>query len=231
VSRLGAVVGLPIERTILRLQASAFDRPAQQWIEIAGASGARAEALAQTLLSRGATALISVGIAGGLDPRLRPGALVIASEVADPEGARIPTHNAWCERLSALLRTCNARVAPIAGVDYMASSPHQKADLYRKTSAAAVDMESHGVARAAARQAVPFLVLRAVADPADRGLPTSITAGLGANGTIQPLATVAALAARPQELPGLLSVAGNTIAALLSLWRAIRVAGNALGPP
>jgi len=230
-SRLGAVVGLPIERTVLRLQSPAFDKPPGHWIEVAGASGARAEACAQRLLSRGATALISVGIAGGLDPQCRSGALVLASEVVDPAGVRVPTDGEWCRRLSDALRALQVRVAPLAGTDNMASSPHQKADLYRKTGAAAVDMESHGVARAAIRQAVPFVVLRAVADPADRGLPASVTAGLGPDGAVRPFATAAALAAHPQELPGLLSVAGSTVAALLSLWRAIRAAGPALGPP
>ncbi len=230
-SRLGAVVGLSIERTILRWRSSAFDQPPESWIEVAGANAARAEALAQALLSRGANALISIGIAGGLDPDCRPGVVVVATAVTEPGGLSIPTHDDWRTRVAAALNTRDVRVAPIAGIDFMATSPHQKADLFRKTSAAAVDMESHGVARAAARQSVPFLALRVIADPASRALPASVAAGLGSDGAVQPLATAAAVLAHPGEIGALLSVTANTATALYNLWQAVRLAGPALRSP
>ncbi len=228
-SRLAAVVGLTVERTILR-RSSAFDRPASQWIATAGANAARAEALAQDLLSRGATALISIGIAGGLDPRCRPGLLVLASEVIEPGGARLATDEAWRRRLAGALTGLAVSVGPIAGADQMLTSVHQKADLHRRTSALAVDMESHGVARAAMRQSVPFLALRAVADPAGRGLPESAVAGLDAQGRTRPGAMAAALLARPSDIPALFEVAADAAIALARLWQAIGQAGRDLAP-
>jgi hopanoid-associated phosphorylase len=230
VSRLGAVVGLTVERQILRCS-SAFDPPSGKWILVAGASASRAETLAQALLAQGATALISVGIAGGLDPALRPGVIIVATEIVEAGGAKLPADAAWRLRVATALKGLQVREAALAGADQMLTSVHQKADLHRRTLAAAVDMESHGVARAAARQSVPFLALRVVADPAGRGLPKSAAAGMDAAGRMRPLATAAALLTRPGDIGGLMRVAGDAATALARLGQAVARAGRDLAPP
>ena len=53
----------------------------EERIAISGARTARAEEVAQTLLSEGAESLVSIGLAGGLDPRLGPGAVIVAERV------------------------------------------------------------------------------------------------------------------------------------------------------
>ena len=53
----------------------------QQRIAISGARTARAAEAARELLSAGAEALVSIGLAGGIDPRLGPGAVVVAERV------------------------------------------------------------------------------------------------------------------------------------------------------
>lgn len=229
-SRLGAVVGLTVEGAILR-RSEAFEAPAARWIAVAGGSAARAESLAQSLLARGANALISVGIAGGLDPRWKPGLVIIGTEVIEPGGTALPTDTAWRDRLTAVLRDLPVLQAPLAGSDQMLTSVHQKADLHRRTMAAAVDMESHGVARAAARHSVPFLALRVIADPAGRGLPESAAAGMDADGRMRPLATLSALLARPGDIRDLIGIAGNAGTALARLWTAVGQAGRELAPP
>jgi len=50
-------------------------------IAISGAQTARAEEMAKILLSEGAESLVSIGLAGGLDPRLGPGAIIVAERV------------------------------------------------------------------------------------------------------------------------------------------------------
>src|SRR4051812_35548265 len=112
--RVGAVVGLPVEAAILRIRA----RPSisADFIATAGASAARAEASAEQLIARGATALISFGIAGGIDPDLRPGALVLASEVVAEDGTRWPTSAAWRNKIRAQIKV---REVPLAGNDRM----------------------------------------------------------------------------------------------------------------
>lgn len=112
----------------------------------------------------------------------------------------------------------------------MLTSADQKSELRRRTGAVAADMESHGVARAAARRSVPFLVVRAVADPAERALPQSAVAGLDAAGTVRPLATLAAIAADPRQIAALFEVATDTLTALAALWRFAGQIGRGVAP-
>lgn len=228
---LGAVVGLAVERTILRARcAPAFQRPSDLWILTAGASAARAESLADTLISRGATALLSFGIAGGLDPALRPGTLVLARDVVLPENTCLSADAGWRDKVSAALRGMTLYDGTIAGTDHMLVSAEQKSHLHRRTQAAAADMESHGVARAAARRSVPFLIVRAIADPADQALPKSAVAGLDDAGTVRPSATIAALFSNPTQMTALLAVAAHAATALAALWRFAGRAGRDLAP-
>jgi len=60
--------------------------------------------------------------------------------------------------------------------------PERKAGLFHTTGAIAVDLESHLVAQAAARAGRPFLILRAIADPASRSLPPAAVNGLDSDG-------------------------------------------------
>ncbi|MDP6591093.1 MAG: hypothetical protein QF666_16840 [Alphaproteobacteria bacterium] len=52
-----------------------------QRIGISGARTARAAEVARELLAAGAGSLVSIGLAGGLDPRLGPGSVVVAERV------------------------------------------------------------------------------------------------------------------------------------------------------
>lgn len=230
VACLGAVVGLAIERTILRARAPAFRRPADLWILNAGANAARAETLADTLISRGATALLSFGIAGGLESAIRPGTVVLAREVVLPDGSRLAADATWADKVALAARGMAPHRAPIAGTDRILTSTDLKSELRHRTGAVAVDMESHGVARAAARHSLPFLVIRAVADPAERTLPQSAVAGLDAGGSVRPLATLAALTTDPKQITTLFGVAADTLTALIALWRFAGQIGQAVAP-
>ncbi|WP_158045772.1 nucleoside phosphorylase [Skermanella pratensis] len=121
---------------------------------------------AARLLAEGADGLISFGIAGGLAPCLAPGTLVVASDVVLEDGSRLaaglPLGKAVPE---AALR------APVAGVAAIVPGIAAKRDLHFRTGAVAVDLESGQVARLCADAGVPFAVVRAVADPAERELP------------------------------------------------------------
>ncbi|HUB96128.1 MAG TPA: nucleoside phosphorylase, partial [Stellaceae bacterium] len=78
-----------------------------------------------------------------------------------------------------------------------------------------------GVAAAAARRlARPFLVLRAIADPADFRLPRAALVGLDKEGRAAVLPVLRALIAAPHELPSLMRLALHTRRALAALKRA-----------
>ena len=104
-----------------------------------------------------------------------------------------------------------------------ASSPARKAELHSVTGAVAVDLESHLVARAAARAAKPFLVLRAVSDSAAQVLPDAAVHGLAPSGKPALGRVLLSVARDPRQIPALIKLAGDTRRALDALGSALRV--------
>src|SRR5579859_7795360 len=86
---IGIVVGMQTEAALLA--------PGSM-IVCTGGRPAKAEQLARYLLEAGAEGLVSFGVAGGIDPRLAPGDLVIGTEV-DLGGASLKADEAWAKRL------------------------------------------------------------------------------------------------------------------------------------
>ena len=87
--------------------------------------------------------VVSWGLCGGLDPRLRPGDLILGAEVVSDEGA-VRTDEAVTASLAQRLVSAGARVVVerFAASDAPVVTAAAKAELRRATEAAAVDMES-----------------------------------------------------------------------------------------
>lgn len=229
--RLGIVTGLAAEARCLREAAGgdALDDtlPGDKLTVVcSGGDAARALAWARTLIDNGANALLSFGIAGGLDPALTPGDLIVGDTVVAPDGRRHAADAAWRDGLLALLTDQSPSLHAVAGSDNPVASRAGKRALHADAGAAAVDMESHGVALAADDAGLPFAVIRAIADPAGRVLPRAALAGLGPDGEPRPIAVLGELVRRPWELPSLLAAAADARRALVTLGRCA-----ALGAP
>jgi adenosylhomocysteine nucleosidase len=201
--------------------------------EPGGGSVAGTEAAIERLLADGVRALVSFGIAGGLAPTLRCGAPLLPAAVRGADGVIHPVDLDWHGRLVAVARAKGIAVA-VGGVlthETVVASAAEKATLHRATNALAVDMESARVAAAAARARLPFVILRAVADPAAQDLPPAARIPLRADGRADLGAVLASLANEPKQIPALLGLAGETATALWTLYRAGRALGPALRAP
>ncbi|MCU0895100.1 MAG: purine phosphorylase [Rhodospirillales bacterium] len=195
-------------------------------VACSGASAARARGLAAELVDGGCDALVSFGLAGGLDPRLASGAVCVPEAVLLPSGRRLPVDPSWRRRL--LEHAGNAGGALLAGRDEPVGSPEEKAELFARSGAGAIDMESHAVAELAEARRVPFLVIRAIADPAERRLPAWLSAVIGADGRPMPRPLLSGLAAHPGDLAALLRLGGDARRALNALSRVAALAGPLL---
>lgn len=184
-----------------------------------------APALAHAMAA-GCGGLISFGVAGGLSSDLRPGTCVIASHILDDETER-PTDARWAQRLMRIMP--DAVQGPIMGVRAPISQSSAKAALHRETGAIAVDMESHVVARFAARHDIPVAALRVVVDPVERTIPRSALAGTRPDGTIDPLGVVRSLLRYPRDLAGLVRMSLDARAARATLVRGSALLGPGLG--
>ena len=172
-------------------------------------------------MANGVGALLSFGLAGGLRPGLKPGALVLGVRVLPPSGPPLATDAAWRQRV---LAWCDAEgieleLATIAGSARWVTTPEEKATLHAATGAAILDMESHLVAQAAEAAGIPFVAIRAVADPAERPVPDVARRALRPDGRIRHVRIAASLAARPRQLPATLRLAADYRRALRALGR------------
>ena len=188
------------------------------WTEWVVCSGGDGRLLEQRLAHRGGVgAVLSLGIAGGLEPRLASGTLVVADRIGSESGCwRVDA--AWSD---ALANATKARRGLIWANDRILGSVPEKSSLHDRTGAVAVDMESGIAARFAAERGVPFAALRAVADPAEHALVPSAAVGLNPDGSAAPLRVIAALLRRPGDLPGVVRIALQTRSALGALRLAV----------
>ena len=205
---LGIVTGMASEARIFGADALI--------ISAGGDAAATREGIAR-LIARGADRLVSFGIAGALDPSLKPGDLIIGSAVRTRDGERQPVDQKWLAHLTTHLAA--VRIADVVGSTTIAATAEQKAMLHRDTGAACVDQESHWVADAAHANHIPFIVLRAIADRAGDNLPPAVLLGLDKQGNPRTGAVIGALLRDPTQLPGLVRVAFQTRKALQSLLR------------
>jgi adenosylhomocysteine nucleosidase len=182
--------------------------------------------VAQSAARQGYRGIISFGVAGGLASNLRTGDWVVASHVLESQVTR-STDAAWSSSLLELI--AGASYAPILGVDAPVAEPTMKRDLHRTTGAAAVDMESHVVARLAAAHGLAFAAMRVIVDPAHRAIPPAAVLGMGPNGGANIWAVVRNLMAHPSQLSPLIRVAVDAFAARAELLRVRRLLGPHFG--
>jgi hopanoid-associated phosphorylase len=162
--------------------------------------------------------VISFGVAGGLDPTLKSGDVVVATEVMAGD-ARWLAGLALNDDLIARVALGRRRVVRggLAGVEEVIVGQSCKAALRSLTGAAAVDMESHIAAAYAAETGLPFAALRVISDPAGRALPALARSAIKPNGDIDLRKILHGLARNPRTLRALVSTGIDFNRALRSL--------------
>ena len=227
-TRVGVVTGLAAEA---RLIGRLVDDTGNDAPLIACAGPGRGEESAGQLIDRGAGALLSFGLAGGLDPWLKPGDLICPDRVLRADGGAIQTDTIWRGRVLAEARIAGIDMAegalyghgePVAQID-------AKRRLARESGAAAVDMESHAVAAIAARHGRKFIALRAVVDTADRSVPSAALAAMDPAGHIRGVAVALALLRSPGQIPAMIGLARDTRIAMRALRRSAGLGSLVLG--
>ena len=202
----GFVVGLAAEARV----AARFG----YLVRAGGGTPAGAGIAAAWLINKGATALVSFGLAGGLDPALRPGTLIVPSAVLS-DGDALPADAALAARFGDL--TDHTMLA----VPRIVSDAAAKQGLHAATKAHAIDIESGPVARIAQAYRLPFVVVRVICDPAERDLPPAALVALDPDGDIALKAVIGSLLRQPLQIPGLLAIALDALRARRALIKVV----------
>ena len=124
---------------------------------------AAAENIAALLAFQRPRLLVSTGFAGGLDPQLVTGDLLVAENFSAPE--------LLAQSRALLAGAPRAFFGGLTSQSQPAESIASKTALAATTGAFAVDMETASVAAACAAADVPLLAVRAISDAAGEPLP------------------------------------------------------------
>ena len=218
--RAGFVCGIKSEERCL------VDAGITNKILLSGARSERAEWQSQKLVKSGANLLISVGIAGGIDPDLVPGSIIIADRIIyasnsndsiktnesnskdDSLGHKNSVLNSYKQlETDAVLNDIVAKVlpfrsrrGPMIGVGIPITKPGHKKEIFRQTSALACDMESHAVGKVAQSAGIPFVVIRVISDPSNRHIPVAAISCIKPTGRVSMARFFVAIASRPWDV-------------------------------
>jgi adenosylhomocysteine nucleosidase len=199
-----------------------------------GAGANNAEAAARLLIAQGSTRLISWGCAGALSTDLKSGDLVLADTLIDAEGETIVVNADWHQHVKALLLKYKPRFVLLCGSllesKTLVSTSRDKQQLYQQTKAVALDMESVAVAKVAQSHALPFLAIRAIADPVTMDLPKAIGHALNAQGDVELGKLLKFLLWHPSELKGLITLGQHFNAAKRTLKLVAKELEHLLAP-
>jgi len=176
-------------------------------LAVSGMGCAAAAHAAQLLVDTGVTALASWGMAGGLDPTLKAGTILLPSHVISADGTSLPTTRYWRERLAVALGSRQPVVnGKLLSSTRAIAAVADKAAAFGATGALAVDMESLAVAQIAAARGVPFIAVRVIVDTAHDALPRAAVAA-SRSGQVQIWRLIGALALAPAEISAVIRLA------------------------
>jgi adenosylhomocysteine nucleosidase len=193
-------------------------------LAVSGIGCAAAGAAARALVEARVGALMTFGLAGGLDPSLQAGNIVLPSQLISREGTRLATSGEWRVRVAAALRSlCAVSEGSLLTSAIAMETPADKAAAFRDTGAIAVDMESMDVAEVAAAHQLPFIAVRVIVDTAQDALPAAVAAA-SRDGQVRIGRLIAGLAVAPGQFVALIRLARRYRTAMSSL----RAAGTCL---
>lgn len=176
-----------------------------------------AASAAASLLQAGASALMSFGLAGGLDPAVSAGRIFLPEQIVSGPKPVLATSCEWRERVASALQSQQPLVTgKLLSSSRAVATVEDKARAFRESGATAVDMESMAVAQIAAIRDLPFLAVRVIVDTAADVLPNAVLA--------------ASQAGEPRiwSLIGRLVLAPADLVAVIRLARRYGVANRAL---
>jgi len=148
--------------------------------------------------------IVMAGLAGGLDPRLAVGEVVVDAK------------STW--RAS---RVGFERVEFLT-VSEAVTAASQKAELFRQTGAAVVEMENEKVRTLAKSYSIPFLGIRAISDAAGDSIDPAVLAFIDPFGAVKINEVISEMVRRPSIIKKLRGLSKASAAALEALAEGVR---------
>jgi adenosylhomocysteine nucleosidase len=186
----------------------------------------------ETAIASGADRIISLGVAGALDPGLQVGQVVVGVSVCDGADAIIHCDKDWSRRLYHSLTdgpkpvTFPVSFGNVASTIAPVATEAQRAALHGSTGADCIDMESWIAASAAKAHGLPLAILRVVLDRYDFDLPPAALLPFTPSGGNDIEAILGSVMRNPFQIPALLRLAGWSETAMGNLAVALSQIGS-----
>ena len=182
--------------------------PGGALVALGGVGPERARRTGLQLLEAGARALVSWGVAAGLDPGLTAGNLLLPDRVIGANGATYRVTASWRAELRGRVPPGIAvHTGPLVEASGLLGSPRDKRALFERHGAIAADMESAALAHLAGERGVRFVVVRVVADPVAGRIPRWTAALIDGAGKLRLFRAIGAVLAHPGDWPALVVLA------------------------
>lgn len=212
---LGILCGLESEAVIARRIVGAE-------VVCAAARPQKARALARELVKKGATRLMSFGIAGALEPDLPIGSMVVGTQVVSVDSSWACDSD-WVNQLSQKLP--QAHCGGVWGSEFLVPTAQEKRALYEKSRCLIVDMESQCAAQIAAEAQIPLAVVRVICDSSDMDVPPLVMDAIKEDGSVSVPQALLSLLRHPAQIPDLIHVGRGTGKALKGLATSVAALG------
>jgi hypothetical protein len=169
-------------------------------VRVVGMSGLRLPELSGQAFA----GIVMAGLAGGLDPKLEIGEVVVDAR------------STW--RASRL----EFKRAEFLTVSDAVTSASQKSELFRQTGAGVVEMENEQVRKLAASYGIPFLGIRAISDAAEDSIDPAVLAFIDPFGAVKINEVISEMVRRPSIIKKLRNLSKASAAALERLADAVK---------
>ena len=210
----GIVVALPEELSTLttkKIEKGRIEFIAKNiLVTYSGVGSRNAGTSAELLVKQGVDSLISWGCGAALDADFQAGDLVLAATCVDADQVEIKQSDMiWINvaqgKLSQVL-ALPTRIGKLAESRTIVASSHDKAQIANVTGAVVLDMESAAIAKVAKLHGLPFLAIRAIADPLNMDLPKAVSHALNDQGEVILSKLFMFLLLHPSDTPGLVKL-------------------------
>ena len=200
---LGIITASPFEANSLcpkkTVMGSTYSIGDTALLTAAGIGPQAAQQAAERLVSQGVSALLSWGVAAGLDTNLNAGSIAMPTQLLHKK-TKFKVDGGWHKKIKKqITELATVYEGTSVHTDEVLCEPTQKQTLHTNSNAIIADMESATIAAVAKQANIAFLSIRVVSDPAHIALPAVLAKHLSKHKNPDILRLVFASAIRPWQ--------------------------------
>jgi len=220
--KLGIIAALPAEAKCFHTMKinlkSPFEIKRSIFLCISGIGYKSSLNAAKELINLNVDAIISWGIAGATCDLVNTGDIILAKSVKNHKNI-YSTSVKWRKKIIDHFKDSSINILSedIVSAEEICNTPIKKMELFKKTKAVAIDMESVAIAEVSMKNNLDFIAIRAIADNATLNIPDVVVKNIDNYGHIKMMKLIASCMLYPSQINQIFLLAKSYKKALKSL--------------